>query len=44
MVEDGTNLLGIEYLVRAHIELWPLVFIHPNPLHPFGGLVVLPRH
>lgn len=43
-VVGETNLLRIEYLVWPLTEFRSHVFIHSNPLHPFGGLVVLPGH
>lgn len=38
------DLLRTENLIRPHAELRSFVFIHSNPLHSVGGLVVLPWH
>lgn len=44
IAKGESDLLGAEYLVRPHTEFRSQVFIHSSSFHPFGGLVVLPRH
>ena len=44
ITERETDPLRVEFLVGPHAEFGPLVFIDPNPIRTFGGLVVLPGH
>lgn len=42
--ENEVYLPGAQYFIGAQAELRLSVSVNPNPLHPLGGLVLLPWH